>query len=369
MLGADLVTGRPVAVVTTRCPPELGGIESHVGEVTRRLVTLGHRVEVLTTDRSGRLPRVEEVDGYRVRRFRAYPSTRDWYASPGLAWWLLRHRYAAIHVQGIHTLVPPLAMLLALLTRTPYLVTFHTGGATSALRQRLRGPQFAVLAPLIRRARVRIGVSDFERRRFEELTGSSVRVIRNGGALPDPGADAPGPDADLVLSVGRLEMYKGHHRAIAALAELRRRRPHARLRILGAGPAEPALRALVEELGLTAAVTIAEVPPPDRRAMARELAAAGAVTLLSEYEAHPVAVMEALALGRPVVVARTSGLAELETLGWARGVDLDAPAVEVAEAIAAQLERPVAPTVADLPTWEACAAALGEVYDEVAGAR
>ncbi|GAA4121666.1 glycosyltransferase family 4 protein [Nocardioides fonticola] len=359
------MTRRPVAVVTTRCHPDLGGIESHVGEVTRRLVALGHEVEVLTTDRTGLLARVEEVDGYRIRRFRALPRERDWYASPGLAWWLLRHRYAAVHVQGIHTLVPPLAMLLAWLTRTPYLVTFHTGGATSALRQRLRGPQFAVLAPLIRRARVRIGVSEFERRRFEELAGVPVRVIRNGGALPDPGADAPAPDHDLVVSVGRLEMYKGHHRAIAALARLRRRRPGARLRILGAGPAEPALRALADELGVADAVTITEVPPLDRRAMARELAGAGAVTLLSEYEAHPVAVMEALALGRPVVVARTSGLAELESLGWARAVDLDADPDEVAEALARQLDAPVVPDVASLPTWEGCAAALGAVYDEV----
>ena len=108
---------RPVAVVTTRCHPDLGGIESHVGEVTRRLVALGHDVEVLTTDRTGRLPRSEVVDGYRIRRFRALPRERDWYASPGLAWWLLRHRYAAVHVQGIHTLVPPLAMLLAWLAR------------------------------------------------------------------------------------------------------------------------------------------------------------------------------------------------------------------------------------------------------------
>ena len=239
---------RRIAIVTTRCQPELGGIESHVAEVTGRLVRLGHDVEVLTTDRSGSLPRTEQVDGYLVRRFRAYPRTRDWYASPGLAWWLLRHRYAAIHVQGVHTLVPPLAMLLAWLTRTPYLITFHTGGSTSALRARLRGPQFAVLAPLIRRARVRIGVSEFERARFEEITGADVRVIRNGGALPSPGRPVP-VERDLVLSVGRLEAYKGHDRAIRSVAELGRRRPDARLRILGAGPDRERLERLAAEIG------------------------------------------------------------------------------------------------------------------------
>ena len=50
------------------------------------------------------------------------------------------------------------------------------------------------------------------------------------------------------------------------------------------------------------------------------------MTLLSDYEAHPVAVMEALTAGRPAVVSRTSGLTELEELGWAVGVDQHASA-------------------------------------------
>ncbi|MFN8528578.1 MAG: hypothetical protein U0670_08200 [Anaerolineae bacterium] len=40
--------------------------------------------------------------------------------------------------------------------------------------------------------------------------------------------------------------------------------------------------------------------------MSRLLARASLVVLFSEYEAHPVAVMEALSLRRPVLVADTS---------------------------------------------------------------
>lgn len=364
------MSGRPLAVVTTRCLPDLGGIETHVAEVTRRVVALGrHDVEVLTTDRTGRLPRVEQVDGYTVRRFRAYPSERDWYASPGLAWWLLRHprRYAAIHVQGVHTLVPPLAMLLGWLTRTPYLITFHTGGSSIGLRNRARGLQFGLLAPLLRRARLRIGVSAFEQQRFAEITGAPVRLIRNGGSLPDPGAVEA--DADLVLSVGRLERYKGHHRAIEALPALRERRPDARLRILGSGPAEAELRELARARGVADTVEITSVDPADRGGMARQLAGAGAVVLLSEYEAHPVAVMEALAVGRPVVVARTSGLTELEAMGWARATELHDPPAVVAATIARQLEDPLPAPREALPTWDTCAAELAAAYDEVVTSR
>ena len=44
--------------------------------------------------------------------------------------------------------------------------------------------------------------------------------------------------------------------------------------------------------------------------MAEELSQAALVVLLSEYETHPIAVLEAVALGRPALVAATSGLSE-----------------------------------------------------------
>ena len=52
-----------VGMITTRSQPEIGGIESHVAEVAGRIAARGYDLEVLTTDRSGTLPRREEVDG------------------------------------------------------------------------------------------------------------------------------------------------------------------------------------------------------------------------------------------------------------------------------------------------------------------
>ena len=58
------------------------------------------------------------------------------------------------------------------------------------------------------------------------------------------------PEPGLVVSVGRIERYKGHHKAIEALPHLLKTRPDARVEILGAGPYEPELRALADELGV-----------------------------------------------------------------------------------------------------------------------
>lgn len=356
-------------MATARAHPELGGIESHVAMVTAGLAG-DYDIELVTTDRSHALPRTERVHGALTRRFGAYPRNRDYYFSPGLFWRVLRADYDLLHVQGVHTLVPPLAMLAAVLRRKPFVITFHTGGSSSAFRARSRGLQWRLLAPLLRRARVLIGVSRHEARMFADVLDiphDRVQVIRNGGALPRP-SEPVDREPGLIVSTGRLERYKGHHRAIEALPEILRTVPEARVRILGSGPYADDLHDLAARLGVADKVTIDHVPPVERARMAREVAAASVVTLLSDYEAHPVAVMEALTLDRPVVVLRNSGLTELAELGWVTGVAPDAVASEISAAITGQLREPLLPAAGVLPTWDSCVAELGEVYAQVLAA-
>ncbi len=357
-----------VAMIAARCQPEIGGIESHVAEVASRLTARGYEVEILTTDRSGALPKVERTEaGYLIRRFRAYPAKRDYYFSPGLFIAALRADCDLIHVQGVHTLVPPLAMIAAWLRRRPYLLTFHTGGNSSALREKARGTQWRVLAPLLKRADALIGVSVYEGHRFDDVLGwprGTITVIRNGGSLPpaDPSlTSVPGR----IISVGRVERYKGHHRAVEALAHLVETHPDAHLQILGSGPYEADLYALADSLGVRDRVTVEFIPPVDRAAMGERVASASVMALLSDYEAHPVAVMESLTAGTPAVVSRTSGLTELADMGWVVGVPAQATPQETAAAFAEQLDHPILPDPSILPTWETCVSGVADTYDSI----
>src|SRR5271156_3743015 len=130
-------TRRPlrVAMVSANALPLMGGIETHVHEVSTRLGAAGVDVTVLTTDRSGDLAIEEKPPGYRVRRWRAYPRSRDYYLAPGLARHLLRaDDYDVVHVQGVHNLVAPAALAAARRAGIPTVLTFHTGGPSSAPR-------------------------------------------------------------------------------------------------------------------------------------------------------------------------------------------------------------------------------------------
>jgi glycosyltransferase involved in cell wall biosynthesis len=361
-----------ILFVTPRCYPDMGGIETHVYEVGRLLSNKGMLMTVLATDRSGKLDSATSVDGMDIVRVPAYPRNRDYYYAPALGKAIQQGTWDIIHIQGFHTLVPPLAMWAAQRAGIPYVVTFHSGGHSSALRNAARPIQAKMMWTLLAGAQRLIGVSYFEAEQFQRwlnLPAERFTVVPNGANLPPVPEDFEPPcNGDTILSVGRLERYKGHHRLIEAMPFVLAQRPSTRLRILGLGPYEAALRQQVLDMGLGQAVQITHVPPDDRTGMAREMLSAALVALFSEYEAHPVAVMEAAALKRSILVADTSGLGEMARNGLAAALPLDSTPEQLAAAMLRQLEHPHVPNAAMLPTWDTCAEQLLNVYMQVAGA-
>ena len=358
-----------VAMVSWRALPFMGGVETHIHEVSRRLAARGVEVSVLTTDTTGELPTDEVMSGYRVRRWPAYPRSRDYYFAPGLARYLHRtHDFDVIHVQGVHSLVPPMALFATRGTHVPSVLTFHTGGNSSGLRESLRPLQFKLIAPLLRSTAALVAVSEFERRRFADILGvpkGSIRLIRNGcDPLPiDP--VAPKPDGKpLIVSVGRLERYKGHHRILQALPNILAQAPDARLFVVGSGPYEQDLRDMAANLGVSEHLSIRGFGPEERAEMGSLVSNADVMCLLSEYEAHPVAVMEAIGTGTKALVADTSGLSELGYAGLATTIPLDASPEQIAAAALAVAASPrTAPP--QLPTWDDCVDQLQALYREI----
>lgn len=358
-----LVLSLDILFVTARFYPLVGGTEQHTYEVGRRLVSGGHNVTVLTTDATGELPPTETIEGIRVSRVRAWPKGRDYYFAPGIYRKIINGRWDLVHCQGYHSFVAPLAMLAARMSHTPYYVSFHSGGHSSRLRNLLRAPQRMALRPLLAHAQRLIAVSEFEADFFSRhlhLPRQQFVVIPNGFDIPT--STDTSPDRATVVSVGRLERYKGHHRVIEAMPALLKMHPSARLVIVGSGPYEAALRRQIRALGLDGRIEIRAIPADSREQMAAVLAGAGVVTLLSEYEAHPVSVLEAVTMGRPVLVADTSGLSELARKGLATAIPLHSHPNRIAEALARQIESPVLPSATDLPTWDGCASHLNELY-------
>jgi glycosyltransferase involved in cell wall biosynthesis len=171
-------------------------------------------------------------------------------------------------------------------------------------------------------------------------------------------------DHDLILSVGRVERYKGHWRLVEAMPQILAARPTARLRVVGDGPDRETLMKRSRELGVAHRVEIAPIASTDRAAMVEVLSSAGVVALLSDYEAQGISAMEALGLGRPVVVADSSGLRELAANGWARAIPTDSSREEIASALLDELDRPPGPN-RRFQTWDDAARRCAAMYREV----
>jgi glycosyltransferase involved in cell wall biosynthesis len=107
----------------------------------------------------------------------------------------------------------------------------------------------------------------------------------------------------LVAAVGRLVHQKNHELAIRALADV----PDAMLVIAGDGPLRSELERTARQVGVAERVVLAGLRP-DARSIVR---AADAAVLPSRWEGLPLAGIEALAGGTPLVATAVRGIREV----------------------------------------------------------
>lgn len=184
-----------------------------------------------------------------------------------------------------------------------------------------------------------------------------VRAIYNPVVTPELFRHAAGPAAHpwladdrtvpVLLGMGRLAPQKDFATLIRAFARVRAIRP-ARLLVLGEGEERDALRALADGLGVGADVDLAGFTNDPYPSLAR----ADVFVLSSAWEGLPTVLIEALALGVPVVSTDCpTGPAEI-LRGGERG-ELVPPAdpAALADAILRALDAPRDRVRPDLPEF------------------
>ncbi len=111
----------------------------------------------------------------------------------------------------------------------------------------------------------------------------------------------------LLLSVGRLVYQKGHEYLVHAMPRILGRYPDTKAVICGEGALRSALERQISELGLEDCVKLLG----NRNDISQYLASADVFVLPSRWEGLPVALLEAMAAGLPVVATRVEGVDEV----------------------------------------------------------
>jgi colanic acid/amylovoran biosynthesis glycosyltransferase len=169
-----------------------------------------------------------------------------------------------------------------------------------------------------------------------------IKVIRCGveNSFLQQRNDFAPPVAPRLCTVARLSAQKGIPLLLTAVAQLMRQREDFHLTIVGDGEMRGELEQLIKAYGLSDKVTLAGLASSDD--VIAHLLAARAMVLPSFAEGLPVAIMEALALERPVITTSIAGIPELidAKCGWlvpAGSVEQLASAMQ--EALRAPVER------------------------------
>jgi glycosyltransferase involved in cell wall biosynthesis len=229
------------------------------------------------------------------------------------------------------------ALLTRLLGGPPYSFTVHGP-------EEFDRPDSLSLTEKIENAAFVVAVSSFGRSQLFRWCAAAhwprVHVVRCGvDAAFLSGGPQPVPDTNRLVCVGRLSEQKGQLLLLEALGRLVAEGEPVEMVLAGDGPMRGVIEQQMRRLALEGRVRITGWLSND--AVRREILAARALVLPSFAEGLPVVLMEALALGRPVVTTYIAGIPELVENG-VNGWLIPAGSVDgLAEALSEVLRVPV----------------------------
>jgi glycosyltransferase involved in cell wall biosynthesis len=310
-----------VVVVSGIWPPDVGGPASHAPDVARFLLGRGHDAEVVTTATAA--PARERYPVHWVSR--SLPKGAIHVRAAALIAARAR-RAEVVYTTGMFGR----SAVGALAARRPYVVKLTADPAFERSRRRglVEGDvdQFQAggggpIVALLRRVR------DFELRRAAHVFCPSAylcELVLSWGVaparvtvLPNPVPDLPqlppreelrrsfGMNGSTLAFAGRLTAQKSLGRALEAVAAAE----GIRLVIAGEGPDRRPLEEHARELGISDRVRFLGAQPRER--IVQLFRAADAAILTSSWENFPHTVVEALAVGTPVLAVEAGGVSEV----------------------------------------------------------
>jgi len=311
-----------ILITTGIFPPDIGGPATYVPTIAKALTERGHQVTVLTTSEPENLQWDDSIYPFSV--FRVNRRQKIWLRSLKFVAKVLRLGRMAdvIYANGIYFetviankfLRKPLVMKIV--GDEAWERSVRKGWTKDnfeGFQQRHQSWQAELLKRLrswvVRQADKVIVPSQYLANWVVKwgVPAEKVVVIYNAVEIPDSIEPLPVPLKTPIkaITVGRLVPWKRVNRLLEALEKI----PELGLVVVGDGPERPRLERMAQDLGVSDRVYFAG--QRSKRETIGLMAACDFFVLNSTYEGLPHVVLEAMALGLPVVATAVGGTPEV----------------------------------------------------------
>jgi len=300
--------------------PDVGGAPLYTMGLGTALAKLGAEPIVITHTHAGQ-PEEDELGGVKVKRLKGFVMPRlDRAISAGLARHL--HEYIkfgdfnVVHGQDIYSPMALLSIHSARKRKIPSVLTCHSVHKSGGIWRLIYQP----IVSAMKRANRVIAVSGAAKGFCVALgvPDDKIEVIPNGVDLSVFNTDVDGSamrtklgvkQEPLVATAIRLVKRKGPGHLVNAFSKVLKAIPNAKLAIAGGGAEAANLRAQIKKLGMEKSVFM--LGKLQREQVAKLMAAADVFVLPSLFESFGLVLLEAMAVGTPVVCTQTQGALEI----------------------------------------------------------
>jgi glycogen(starch) synthase len=309
-----------IAMVGDEFYPAMGGAPTYTVDLGKALSELGAEPIVLTHSCPG-YPREEEFDGLKVKRLAGFVMSRvNRAASAGLIRRLYENiklgGFDVVHGQDIYSPMALASVFSAHKRKIPSVLTCHSVHKAGKIWQLIYQP---VVSGMKRADRV-IAVSGAAKVYCVALGApqNKIEIIPNGVDLSIFNTKVDGSamraklgivHEPLVVTAIRFVKRKGSGYLVSAFSKVLESMPNAKLAIAGSGPEAENLRVQIRKLGIERSVKI--LIGLKREEVAELMAVADVFVLPSLVESFGIVLLEAMAVGTPIVCTRTQGATEI----------------------------------------------------------
>ena len=319
------MVSRKVLIFAGYFLPHIGGYGQSIYELSKRLVKKGYEIDIVTCNIEN-VSIYEELEGIHIYRLPSwdifggvYPIPKPTLTMLKILWKFLRKKHDLINTQTRFMITSFLGLVFAKIKRIPLIHT-ERGTKHSVVSDRIidlisKTYDHTIGSLIVKSAWKNIGVSSAACDFLRHLGAKETIVIHNGidaNLFRKKDNKLRGElaldDAMVVTFCGRLIYAKGVHDLISVFTDIKREFNNLELLIVGYGPYKQELEKLAEK---TCKEKILFLGRKNRKEIAEILSITDIFVNPSYSEGLPTSVLEASAMGLPIVATDVGGTSEI----------------------------------------------------------